>query len=81
VEELMRFPSVSSHVERAIKLSLSIARTRRSTRVIEAAMKLVRALELFKHERPPLHADERVLQQAITRLRTALQSSRNKNGV
>ena len=76
VEELMQFPTVASHVERAARLSVSIARNARTASVIEAAMKLVRAVELFRRERPPLHADERVLQLALGRLRQALESQR-----
>ncbi|MFN2646101.1 MAG: hypothetical protein ABR570_14020, partial [Burkholderiales bacterium] len=76
VEELMQFPTVASHVERAARLSVSIARNGPSPSVVEAAMNLVRAVELFRREKPPLHADERVLQLAILRLRAALESHR-----
>jgi hypothetical protein len=76
VEELMQFPTVASHVERAARLSVSIARNGPTASVVEAGMKLVRAVELFRREKPPLHADERVLQLAIERLREALQAHR-----
>ncbi len=71
-EELLRFPAVDSHVERASKLLLRIARQAPSAAVRDAAMKAI-SLAAVTRGQSTLGNEAANLQRLIEQIRSGLQ--------
>ncbi len=73
-EELLRFPAVAGHVERASKLLLTIARQAPNAAARSAAMKAITLANLARNA-SPLSDDSGNLDRLIQQLRQALQAN------
>ncbi len=73
-EELLRFPTIAGHVEKASKLLIAIARNAPSTAVRNAAMN---AVTLAGHlgAPPPVAADAANLERLLGEIRRGLDES------
>lgn len=74
MEELLRFPSVPGHLQRAERLAMSIARATREGPVSHLAMQVISEANALRPGSLPLRADESRLRSLLEALREALQA-------
>jgi hypothetical protein len=76
-EELLRFPGVSGHLDKATKLMTSIAKSAPSGGISNIAMQVIsEAQALHPRSDLPLKLDDGKLNKLLWRLRLALQEAR-----
>jgi hypothetical protein len=73
VEELLRFPTVKGHVERACKLLVSIARNAPTRAIGDISMRLTSDASALARSRPD--ASQQTLDASIKQLRSALEEA------
>jgi hypothetical protein len=73
MEELLTFPTVPGHVEKANKLALLIARNAPSGAIADLAMRVISETNALQSSALPLKADRTKLNQTLRRLRLGLQ--------
>jgi hypothetical protein len=73
VEELLRFPTVKGHLERACKLLVSIARNAPTGPIGDLSMRLTSDASALARSRPD--ASQQTLEASIKQLRSALQEA------
>ena len=83
IEELLQFPGVAGHVERAEKLAISIARSARTGAIAQLAMQAVSEAHALKAsvgaqdgDALPLAPSRRNLERVLGRLRESLEQAR-----
>lgn len=72
VEQLLRFPTVEGHIDRAIALALSIARSAQDGGIANLAMQLMSEVHSVRRVSLPLVASDTRLTELLERLRAAL---------
>ena len=80
IEELMTFPSVAGHVERACELATSIARGAPHGSIADLAMKVISEVHALRATALPLKPSNGRLNAALWRLRLALQWAKSRPG-
>jgi hypothetical protein len=73
MEELLQFPTVRGHLEKATKLALLIARNAPKGRIANLAMRVISEANALRSGSLPLKADRTKLNQALWHLRLAIQ--------
>jgi hypothetical protein len=74
MEELLQFPSVAGHVEKANKLAVLIARNAPSGAIANLAMRALSEANALKGSVLPLRPDRTKLNQTLWHLRMAIQA-------
>ena len=72
IEELLHFPGVAGHADRAKALAISIARSGQVGGIADFAMQLVSAVDQFTHN----GGDDGEINESLRRLRLALQEAK-----
>jgi hypothetical protein len=78
VEELLRFPGVSGHVERAGTLALSIARKAPNGATANLAMQVITEANALRRSALPVNPEGSSLNSLVSRLRLALQEAKGE---
>jgi hypothetical protein len=78
IEELLRFPAVQGHVNRAETLALSIARRVKSGPTSHLAMQVISEANALRPGALPIKPDDGKRQALIAKLRLALEAERDK---
>jgi len=76
IEELLQFPSVDGHVDRAGALALSIARAAPGGGIANLAMKVITEANALRRSPLPLRPSDGRLRKELRRLRLALEQAR-----
>lgn len=79
IEELLRFPSVEGHTNRAQKLALFIARRAPSGTASNLAMQVMSETAALRRGALPLTPDATKVQTLLQKLRSALQDSKSED--
>jgi hypothetical protein len=78
MEELLQFPTVAGHVEKASKLALLIARNAPNGAIANLAMRVTSEAHALRASALPLRADRTKLNQTLWHLRLALQEVKSR---
>ena len=78
MEQLLTFPSVPGHLDRANELALAIARATRFGEIANLAMKVISEANALRGTALPLKAATGRLNAALWRLRLALQEAKSR---
>ena len=73
MEELLQFPTVAGHLEKANKLALLIARNAPKGGIANLAMRVISEATALRSSSLPLKADRTKLNQTLWHLRLAIQ--------
>lgn len=77
MEELLQFPTVAGHLEKANKLALFIARNAPDGRIANLAMRVISEATALRSSSLPLKADRTKLNQTLWHLRLAVQEAQS----
>jgi hypothetical protein len=77
MEELLQFPNVEGHVEKASKLALLIARNPPSGAIADFAMRVISEANALRASSLPLKPDRTKLNHTLWHLRLALQEMKS----
>ena len=77
MEELLQFPTVPGHIEKADKLALLIARNAPTGAIANLAMRAISEAHALRGAPLPLRADRSKLNQTLWHLRLAIQEAKS----